>query len=127
MSEEITLSRRSNKESVGRLCAMVMSALIVVYGQGVLILSVVVGSGSKDISKGCEVMSEVLMFFFSISKLDEGQIYPAVERTGCKSNAHESCMIMCATFLQISLQWKMWLPQLLCCLLHLHIGVLLGL
>jgi hypothetical protein len=63
VSEEITLSRRSNEEAVGRLCAMVMSAPIVVYGQGVWILSVVVGSGSKDISKGCAVMSEVLMFF----------------------------------------------------------------
>jgi hypothetical protein len=63
VSEEITLSRRSNEEAVGGLCAMVMSAPIVVYGQGVWILSVVVGSGSKDISKGCAVMSEVLMFF----------------------------------------------------------------
>ncbi len=66
VSEEITLSRRSNKEAVGGLCAMVMSAPIVVYGQGVWILSVVVGSGSKDISKGCAVMSEVLMFFLNI-------------------------------------------------------------
>jgi hypothetical protein len=61
--EEIALSRRSNKEAVGGLWAMVMSAPIVVYGQGVWMLSVVVGSGSKDISKGCAVMSEVLMFF----------------------------------------------------------------
>jgi hypothetical protein len=56
---------------VGGLCAIVMSALIVVYGQGVWILSVVVGSGSKNTSKGCAVMSEVLMFFVSISKLDK--------------------------------------------------------
>ncbi len=48
---------------MGRLCAMVMSAPIVVYGQGVWILSMVVGSGSKDILKGCAVMSEMLMFF----------------------------------------------------------------
>jgi hypothetical protein len=55
VSEEITLSRRSNEETVGRLCAMVMSDLIVVYGQGVWILSVVVGSGSKDLLKGCAI------------------------------------------------------------------------
>ena len=73
VGDEITLSRRSNKESVGRLCAMVMSALIVVYGQGVLILSVVVGSGSKDISKGCEVMSEVLMFFSQFPSWTRGK------------------------------------------------------
>jgi hypothetical protein len=63
VSEEMTLSRRSNEEAVGGLCAMVMSAPIVVYGQGVWILSVVVGSGSKDILKGCAVMSKVLIFF----------------------------------------------------------------
>ncbi len=63
VSEEITLSRRSNKEAVGGLCAMVLSAPIVVYGQGLWILSVVIGSGSKDVSNGCAVMSEVLMFF----------------------------------------------------------------
>jgi hypothetical protein len=99
VSEEITLSRRSNKEAVGRLCAMVMSAPNVVYGQGVWILSVVVGSGPKDISKGCAVMSEVLMFFFSISKIDEEQI------AGCKANAYESQMMLCAIFLLISLHW----------------------
>jgi hypothetical protein len=68
VSKEITLSWRSNKEAVGRLCAMVMSAPIVVYGQGVWILSVVIGSGSKDTSKGYAVMSEVLMFFSQYSR-----------------------------------------------------------
>jgi hypothetical protein len=63
VSEEITLSRRSNKEAVGKLCVMVMSTLIGVDEQGVWILSVVVGSGSKDKSKGCAMMSEVLMIF----------------------------------------------------------------
>jgi hypothetical protein len=104
VGDKITLSRRSNKEAVGRLCAMVMSALIVVYGQGVWTLSMVVGSGSKDTSKGCAVISDVLMFFFSISKLDKEQMYFAVDRAGRKANAHESCMILCAIFLLISLQ-----------------------
>ncbi len=49
LSGETTLSRRSNKEAVDRLCAIVMSAPIVVYGQGVWMLSVVVGTGSKEI------------------------------------------------------------------------------
>jgi hypothetical protein len=89
-------------------------------------LSVVIGSGSKDKSKGCAVMSEVLMFF-SISMLDNEQMYLAVERAGCKADAHESCMMLCAFFLLISLQLKVWSPQQLCCLLHLHVGVLLGL
>jgi hypothetical protein len=110
MSEEISLSRRSKEEAVGGLCAMVMSAPIVVYGQGVWILSVVVGSGSKDTSKGCAVMSEVLMFFL-ISKMDKERMYPTVERAGCKANAHESCMMLCANILLISLQWKVWSPQ----------------
>ncbi len=64
MSEEIALSRRSIEEAVDRLCAMVMSALIVVWGQGVWIFSEFVGSGSKDIPKGCVVILEVLMCFF---------------------------------------------------------------
>jgi hypothetical protein len=41
-----------NGEAVGRLFAIVMSAPIVVYGQGVWIVSTVMGSGSKDTSKG---------------------------------------------------------------------------
>ncbi len=90
---------------------MVMSAPIVVYGQGMWTLSVVIRSGSKDISKGCAVMSEVLMFFFSISKLDKEQMYPTVDRAHCTADAHESCMMLCANFLLISLQWKVWSPQ----------------
>ena len=52
-------------------------------------------------------------------------MYPTVEKAGCKADAHESCMMLCANFLLISLQWKVWSPQQLCCLPILHIGVLL--
>ncbi len=84
VSEEITLSRRSNEEAVGRLCAMVMYAPIVVYGQGVWILSVVVGSGSKDISNGCAVMSEVLMFFFQYPRWTRSECIPLLKERVAK-------------------------------------------
>jgi hypothetical protein len=54
-------------------------------------------------------------------------MYSAVDGSGCKANAHESIMMLCAIFLLISLQWKVWSPQQSCCLLHLHGSVLLGL
>ncbi len=84
MSEEITLSRRSNKEAMGRLCVMVMSAPIVVYGQGVWILSVVVGSGSKDTPKGCAVMSEVLMFFSQYPRWTRSECIPLLKERVAK-------------------------------------------
>jgi hypothetical protein len=79
VSAEIPLSRRSNKEAVGKLCAMVMSAPIFVYGQGVCILSVVVRSGSKDISKDCAVMSEVLMFFSQYPRWTRSKCIPLLK------------------------------------------------
>jgi hypothetical protein len=71
-------------------------------------------------------MSEVLMFF-SISRLEKEQMYLAVDRADCKADAHESHKMVCVIVLLISLQWKVWSTQQLCCLPHLHIGLLLGL
>jgi hypothetical protein len=87
VSEEITLSRRSNKGAVGGLCVMVMSAPIVVYGQGVWILSVVVGSGSKDVLKGCAVMSEVLMFFSQYPRWTRSKCIPLLKERVAKPKA----------------------------------------
>ncbi len=69
---------------MGGLCAMVMSAPIVVYGQGVWILSVVVGSGSKDILKGCAVMSEVLMFFSQLLSWARSKCIPLLNERVAK-------------------------------------------
>ena len=66
VTEEIAVSKDSKVEAFA-LCAMVMSIPMVEYGQAVWISSDIVGSGSKDISKGCAEISLVFVFFFSIS------------------------------------------------------------
>jgi hypothetical protein len=52
-------------------------------------------------------------------------MHPTVERAGCKADAHESYMMLCAKFLLNCLQRKVWSPQQSCCLPHLHVGVML--
>lgn len=84
--------------------------------------SSVIGSGSKETSKGWAVMSEVLMCVFSVSNLEEGRRYPAVTRAGCRAVAMQSCMMLCVNFLLICLQWKVWSPQQSCCLPYLQMG-----
>ncbi len=63
VTEEIAVSKKSKVEAFA-LCAMVMSAPMVEYGQAVWMSSDIVGSGSKDISKGCAEISLVFVFFF---------------------------------------------------------------
>ena len=48
-----------------------MSAPIVVYPQGVCVVSEIVGSGSKHMSNGCADISRVTMCFRSISSFDD--------------------------------------------------------
>ena len=106
VAEEIAFSEMSKVEGVLALCVIVMSAPIVEYGQCVCVLSVIVGSGSKDTSKGSAEISLVLMCFFSISNWEDGRIYPACERAGWRALAHESRTMLCDTVLLIFLHLK---------------------
>ncbi len=81
MTEKFTSSEEL-REGVFALCVIVMSAPIAVYGQGVWIKSVVVYSGSKDMSKGCAVMSLVFMCLRLMSNFVLFLIYPDVDRAG---------------------------------------------
>ena len=57
---------------------MVMSIPMVVYGHCVLVESMIVGSGSNEISNGCAEISLVLMSRRSMSSLDVFLMYPAL-------------------------------------------------
>ena len=83
-----------------------MSAPMVEYGQCVWMLSVVVGSGSNEMSKGCADISLVCMCFRSMSSLVVVRIYPAVANAGCSASAQESRIMLCANFLFIFVQLK---------------------
>ena len=109
VTEEIAVSKNSKVEAFA-LCAMVMSIPMVEYGQAVWMSSDIVGSGSKDTSKGCAEISLVFVFFFSISNCVLDRMYPAVDSAGCRAFAHESRKMLCAIFLLFCLHLKVWSP-----------------
>ena len=88
----------------------------------VCMFSVVVGSGSKEMSKGCADMSLVFMFFRSMSSFVVFRIYPAVANAGCNASAQESRIMLCANFLFILVQLKVWSPHGSCVVPHLQRG-----
>ena len=89
-----------------RLLPIVMSAPIVVYGHHMVLVTEVDGSGSKQMSNGCAEISLVLMCRRSISILDDGRMYPAVARAGCRASAQQSLIMLCPCFLLIRLHLK---------------------
>lgn len=78
------------EEEIGlQLFPIVMSAPIIVYPQGVCAVSWIVGSGSKQMSKGRADISLVEICFRSIWSFEVWRMYPAVARAGCRASAHE--------------------------------------
>lgn len=67
--KEIAFPERLDVEGATPQWVTVISAPIVVYGQGVWLVAHVVGSGSKLMSKGCAEMSEMLRLVRSRSSL----------------------------------------------------------
>ncbi len=99
--KEMTFPEESKVEGASMQWVTVMSAPIVVYGQGVCVVEQVIGSGSKLKSKGCAEISEMLRFLLSMSSFDVGRMYPAVASAGCSAVANESRIILWTIFLLI--------------------------
>ena len=73
-------------------------------------------------SKGWAVMSLVFMCLRSISNFVLFLIYPDVDRAGWSASAHESRIMLCANFLLIFVQLKVWSPHWSCVVPHLQRG-----